>query len=262
MLLLKMSENKKIEENSDYILEVKNISKNFFIFHEKIDSVKSLFVSPFKRKKSGYDVFEVLKHINLKLKKGETLGVVGRNGSGKSTLLKIIAGIYAPDEGSIEVRGKIVPFLELGVGFNQDLTARENIFLNGTILGMTKKEIQLKFDQIVDFAEIRDFLDTQVKKFSSGMLVRLAFSIAIQAHGDIYILDEVLAVGDMGFQEKSKKEFLKLKKQGKSIVFVSHSMAAIKEFCDRVVCIDNGVLVEGKDVDESINYYITKNNLV
>lgn len=242
--------------DKDIAISLSNVKKTFWIPHEQINTVKSLFLMPFKLKKMKWRVFESLKLVNLDVKKGEILGVIGRNGSGKSTLLKIIAGIYAPDQGEVIVNGRIVPFLELGVGFHPELSARENIFLNGAILGMTRKEIELKFDQIVDFAEVRNFLDTQIKNFSSGMLVRLAFSIAIRAEGDIYILDEVLAVGDAQFQEKSKREFLKLKEEGKCIIYVSHGMDAVKQFCDRAICIENGLIKEGKTVDETIKMHL------
>lgn len=242
------------------VVELKNINKYFIIQHENnVTSVKNIFSNPlsiFQRKNN--EVFHALENINFSIKQGESVGIIGSNGSGKSTTLKLIAGIYSPDSGKISVKGRIVPFLELGVGFNSELTARENIYLNGTILGMTRKEINSKFDSIVDFAEIREFLDTQIKKFSSGMLVRLAFSIAIQAEGDIYILDEILSVGDSKFQEKSRKEFEKLLSKNKTLIFVSHNMELIKLFCSRVVCIKNGKLTEKETIDETIKFYLNQ----
>jgi ABC-type polysaccharide/polyol phosphate transport system ATPase subunit len=246
--------------NDDFAIKLVNVKKTFWIPHEQINSIKSIFLMPFKLSKMKWNVFEALKEINLTVKRGEILGIIGRNGSGKSTLLKIVAGIYSPDQGKVIVKGRIVPFLELGVGFHPDLTARENIFLNGAILGMSKKEISSKFDEIVDFAEVRNFLDTQIKKFSSGMLVRLAFSIAIRAEGDIFILDEVLSVGDVKFQDKSKQEIFKLKEKGKTILFVSHSMESVRTFCTRAICIDNGSIVEKKDIDSTIEFYLKSLN--
>jgi len=220
------------------ILKVNNISKSFIVPSEKKESIKSYFVNPFHR--VGKRKFEVLKDINLSVKRGEFLGIIGRNGSGKSTLLKILAGIYKADKGSIEINGKIVPFLELGVGFNPELSGRENIFLNGTILGMSRKFLDKKFEDIVDFAEIWEFIDLPLKNYSSGMQVRLAFSIAIQSDADLYLIDEVLAVGDVSFQEKCFDVFRRIKKEGKSLILVSHSQESIELFCDRAIWIEHG----------------------
>ncbi len=252
-------ENKmKNKPENNVAIELINVSKSFRINHEIGSStLKSVFANPFEYlKKRTYTYFHALKNINLKIQKGESVGFIGANGSGKSTTLKIIAGIYEADSGKVKVQGRIVPFLELGVGFNPELTARENIFLNGTILGMTRNMIKQRFDEIVRFAEIEEFLDTQIKKFSSGMLVRLAFSIAIRAEGDIYILDEILSVGDSKFQEKSRKEFEKLRKEGKTVIFVSHNMDAIKEFCTKVVLLKNGELIETNSVQDTVDMYL------
>jgi len=221
-------------------IQVKNISKTFRLPQEKTNSLKEHFWNIFKPKK--YKKFDALKEITFSIEEGEWLGIIGRNGSGKSTLLKIITGIYKPDKGDIIINGRIVPFLELGVGFNLELSARENIFLNGTILGMTRVEIESKFNDIVKFAEIEYFLDVSLKNFSSGMLVRLAFAIAIQTNANIYILDEVLAVGDSIFQEKCKKVFAKFKQENKTVVLVSHDLASIKHFCRKAILINNGVI--------------------
>src|SRR3989338_10047454 len=190
-------------------IQLKNVTKTFRIPLAKQDSLREFFVN-FKSSKS-FKTLTVLKKINLEVKAGEWLGIIGPNGSGKSTLLKIIAGIYEPNRGKIDVSGKIVPFLELGVGFNPDLSARDNIFLNGVILGMSRKKIREKFDTIIDFAGIKPFINQKLKNFSTGMQVRLAFSIAIQSTGDIFLLDEVLAVGDYEFRQKSKKAFQQMK---------------------------------------------------
>lgn len=191
-------------------------------------------------KKPSYEKLHALHDINFEVKKGEFFGIVGRNGSGKSTLLKIIGGIYQPTLGRVRVNGTLTPFIELGIGFNPELTGRENVFLNGAILGLTRKEIKKKYDEIVDFAELEKFMDQKLKNYSSGMQVRLAFSIAIQAHSDILLIDEVLAVGDSAFQRKCFNIFKDIKKQQKTVIFVTHDMGAVQEFCDRAMLIDNG----------------------
>ena len=219
-------------------IQLKNVTKTFRIPLAKQDSLREFFVN-FKSSKS-FKTLTVLKKINLEVKAGEWLGIIGPNGSGKSTLLKIIAGIYEPNRGKIEVSGKIVPFLELGVGFNPDLSARDNIFLNGVILGMSRKKIFEKFETIVKFAGIAPFINQKLKNFSSGMQVRLGFSIAFQAHGDIYLLDEILAVGDYQFQQKTNRVFKTMKRQGKTVILISHSLENIKEYCDRVIWLQNG----------------------
>ena len=221
----------------DLVISVKNISKSFKLPHEKKMRLKDYFLHPFSKTK--YETFHALQKIDFDVKKGEFVGVIGRNGSGKSTLLKILAGVYLPDTGSVEINGNLVPFLELGVGFNPELTGRENVFMNGTILGLTKKQILKKYDEIVAFAELENFMDTQLKHYSSGMQVRLAFAIAIQAKGDVYLLDEVLAVGDAGFQTKSQQEILRLKREGKTIIFISHDYGSVQKFSDKVIWLDD-----------------------
>ncbi len=183
-------------------------------------------------------MFHVLKDINFEVKRGEFFGVVGRNGSGKSTLLKTLGGIYSPTKGSVEISGTLTPFIELGIGFNPELTGRDNVFLNGAILGLTRREILQKYDDIVAFAELEQFMDQKLKNYSSGMQVRLAFSIAMQAHNDILLIDEVLAVGDAAFQRKCYNVFKDMKKTGKTVIFVTHDMAAVEEYCDRAMLIE------------------------
>jgi ABC-2 type transport system ATP-binding protein len=243
-------------QDSDIRVKITNLQKGFKIYDEQVNTLKGFFQDPRKLKAKNFHTHVALKNINLTVRNGEMLGIIGRNGSGKSTLLKIIAGIYAPDSGEVTVNGRIVPFLELGVGFNQDLSARENVFLNGTILGMTRDEIKHVFDEIIDFAELKEFTETPVKKFSSGMLVRLAFSIAMQAKGDLYILDEILSVGDYNFQVKSIKQFEKLRENNKTILFVSHSLSSIEKYCDRVVWIKDGELIERDNKQQIINEYL------
>lgn len=220
-------------------IRVNKVSKSFKLPHEKTTSVKSAFIKVFKRKHS-YEVQQVLKDVSFEIKKGEFFGIVGRNGSGKSTLLKILAGIYQPTDGNIEISGKLVPFIELGVGFNPELTGRENVYLNGALLGFSRKEIQSMYKDIVDFAELERFMDQKLKNYSSGMQVRLAFSIAICTESDILLLDEVLAVGDADFQRKCFDYFKTLKRDKKTVVFVSHDMNAVREYCDRALLIESG----------------------
>jgi ABC-type polysaccharide/polyol phosphate transport system ATPase subunit len=208
----------KIKDN-EVVIKVDNLTKIFEIPHEKRNSIKQWFVNPFKR--IPKDKFHALNNVNFEVRKGEFLGIIGRNGSGKSTILKMLAQVYEPTSGNILTKGHVVPFLELGVGFNPDLTGKENIFLNGTILGMSKKYLWSKYDEIVDFSEIREFIDLQTKNYSSGMLIRLAFSVAIQAKADIYLMDEVLAVGDAGFQKKSLAKMEEMLRSGATVVFGS-----------------------------------------
>jgi len=229
--------------NEDVAIKVEGVYKDFYLPHEKHDSLKSTVVNIFKKKDATIETQHALKDISFEIKKGEFFGIVGRNGSGKSTLLKILAQIYQPTKGRVQTEGKLVPFIELGVGFNPELTGRENVYLNGALLGFTKKEVDLMYDDIVDFAEIEKFMDQKLKNYSSGMQVRLAFSVAIKAEGDILILDEVLAVGDAAFQKKCFDYFRNLKKNKKTVVFVSHDMGAVREYCDRAVMIEKSKLV-------------------
>jgi len=235
------------------IIEVDHVSKVFEIPKEKRNSVKSWFMNPFR--KIQKDKFNALNDVSFKVKEGEFVGIIGRNGSGKSTLLKMLAQIYEPTSGKIIVRGDSVPFLELGVGFNPELTGRENIFLNGTILGMSKKYLWSKFDEIVEFAEIRDFLDLQVKNYSSGMVMRLAFAVATQARADIFLMDEVFSVGDGAFQKKSLAKMEELLKSGVTVVFVSHGMDNIRKYCTRLLVMEKGCKYYDGDVEQGIDLY-------
>lgn len=239
------------------IITVKNLSKKFKIPHQKRSTLKEHFTGLFQR--TSYDSFAALSNVNFEVKEGEFLGIIGKNGSGKSTLLKILAGIYKPNKGRVSVKGSISPFLELGVGFNGELTARDNVYLNGTILGLSKKEIDGKYDEIVNFAELEGFMDMKIKNFSSGMHVRLAFSIAIQADADVFLCDEVLAVGDMEFQQKCFDVFYRLKNMGKTIVFVSHDIQAVRRFCTRTILMEHGKLIDYGKTEEVIEKYIYSN---
>ncbi len=229
-------------EESHTAISVKNISKSFRLPHEKITSIKSAVLN-FSKRQHTYEKQTVLKDISLDIQKGEFFGIVGKNGSGKSTLLKLLAGIYTADEGSITVHGRLTPFIELGVGFNPELTGRENVYLNGALLGFSRKEMGAMYDSIVRFAELGKFMDQKLKNYSSGMQVRLAFSIAIRAKSDILLIDEVLAVGDESFQQKCYATFERLKAQNKTIVFVSHDMGAVQRFCKRAVLLHEGEIV-------------------
>lgn len=224
---------------NDVAIKVSDVSKTFKLPHEKQTTIKSALIN-FHKQKRGYETQQVLNDISFEIEKGEFFGIVGRNGSGKSTLLKLLAGIYTPDKGTIEVSGKLTPFIELGVGFNPELSGRENVFLNGALLGFSRKEMEAMYDEIVEFAEIERFMDQKLKNYSSGMQVRLAFSIAIRANTDILVLDEVLAVGDEAFQRKCFEYFNEIKKKKKTVVLVTHSMDDVRQFCDRAMLIDDG----------------------
>lgn len=244
----------------DIAIKVDSVSKSFKLPHEKRSSIKSVFVNIF-RGRTTYEKQEVLKDISFEINKGEFFGIVGRNGSGKSTLLKLMAGIYNPEEGNIQINGKLVPFIELGVGFNPELTGRENVFLNGALLGFDRKQMEAMYEEIVEFAELERFMDQKLKNYSSGMQVRLAFSIAIQANSDILLLDEVLAVGDESFQRKCYEYFSKLKKEKKTVILVSHDMEAVKRFCDRALLIEKGkVKNEGSPQEVASQYSLDNLN--
>lgn len=211
-------------------------------------------------KKKTFDIQKVLDNISFDINKGEFFGITGRNGSGKSTMLKILAGIYSPTKGDVHIKGKLTPFIELGVGFNPELTGRENVFLNGALLGFSRKEMLKMYDEIVEFAELEKFMDQKLKNYSSGMQVRLAFSIAIRAQSDILLIDEVLAVGDINFQNKCIAVFEEIKRRGTTVVFVSHDMEAVRRFCDRVALIQDGKLVRIGDAQKVIDDYLTINS--
>lgn len=246
-------DNKKTTDKREVAIKVENVSKTFRIPHEKHTSLKSAALNAFEKK--TYEEFVALKDVSFEVKKGEFFGIIGRNGSGKSTLLKILAGIYMPGRGKVDIKGKFSPFLELGVGFNPELTGRENIFLGGAVLGLSKKEIEGNFDKIVAFSELEEFVDMKFKNFSSGMQVRLAFALSIFAHADILLMDEVLAVGDSNFQNKCMDEFSRYKKEGKTVVLVSHSMDSIEKHCDRVLYLEKGKIKGIGNAIKMVNIY-------
>lgn len=225
---------------NDKAITIHNIHKEFVLHQNKNTSFKHALVNIVR--KNNKLTQKVLDGVSFDINKGEFFGIVGRNGSGKSTLLKLIAGVYYPTAGSIEINGGLTPFIELGVGFNPELSGRDNVFLNGALLGFNRKKMKAMYDEIVEFAELEPFMDQKLKNYSSGMQVRLAFSIAIKAENDILIFDEVLAVGDANFQEKCIKQFEKYKKEGKTIVLVTHDMHTVGKFCDRVALLNYGKL--------------------
>ncbi|SQE85601.1 ABC-transporter [Streptococcus dysgalactiae subsp. equisimilis] len=244
--------------NNKIAVKVEHVSKSFKLPTEATKSFRTTLVNRFRGIK-GFTEQQVLKDINFEVHKGDFFGIVGRNGSGKSTLLKIISQIYVPEKGQVTVDGKMVSFIELGVGFNPELTGRENIYMNGAMLGFTKEEINAMYDDIVDFAELHDFMNQKLKNYSSGMQVRLAFSVAIKAQGDVLILDEVLAVGDEAFQRKCNDYFMERKDSGKTTILVTHDMGAVKKYCNRAVLIEDGLVKAYGEPFDVANQYSVDN---
>ena len=235
-------------------IEVSSLGKAFRLPHQVQTSIKEVFLHPFR--KITYERNQALRDVSFTVERGECFGIIGPNGGGKSTLLKLLAGIYQPDAGSVRVVGRLSPFIELGVGFHPDLNARDNVRVNGTLLGLTSRELDERFADILDFAELERFVDQKLKNFSSGMQVRLAFSIAIRVPFDILLLDEVLAVGDAAFQEKCFDVFDTLRETRKTIVFVSHDLASMKRYCDRAVYLEGGAIQAIGPVDEVVDSYV------
>jgi len=257
--MIKIAETKNDAEQSpsSIAIRVENVSKQFTIPHEKTNSLKGAFVNIFR--KNTYEKFYALKDVSFEVKKGEFFGILGRNGSGKSTLLKILAGVYTANKGSVKIDGLVSPFLELGIGFNPELSGRDNIYLNATVLGLREKEIDAKFDSIVAFSELERFIDQKIKNYSSGMQVRLAFSVAIHANREILLMDEVLAVGDSNFQSKCLREFARYKEMGKTVILVTHDIATVQRYCDRAMLLRNGEVVKIGSAEEVGNEYIYQN---
>lgn len=237
-------------------IEAKNISKTFHITEDSHNTVKHRLFNLFTPNKSKH--VTAVKNLSLEIMKGECIGLLGRNGSGKSTLVKVLAGVYPTDTGYVRIKGSTM-LMNLGVGMSHELTARENIYVSGSVLGLKIKQVDAIFDQIVDFAELREFIDTKIKFFSSGMLARLAFSIAVNAGADIMFLDEIFAVGDMKFQEKAIKVFESSWIQGKTVILVSHSMETIKNYCSRSAYMKNGELVFFGETSQAIEKYLSDN---
>ncbi|HFH9652832.1 TPA: ABC transporter ATP-binding protein, partial [Streptococcus pyogenes] len=244
--------------NREIAVKVQHVSKTFKLPTEATKSFRTTLVNRLRGIK-GFTEQHVLKDINFDVYKGDFFGIVGRNGSGKSTLLKIISQIYVPEKGQVTVDGKMVSFIELGVGFNPELTGRENVYMNGAMLGFTKDEVDDMYNDIVDFAELHHFMNQKLKNYSSGMQVRLAFSVAIKAQGDVLILDEVLAVGDEAFQRKCNDYFMERKDSGKTTILVTHDMGAVKKYCNRAVLIEDGLVKAYGEPFDVANQYSVDN---
>ena len=238
------------------MIYLNDVSMKFNLGIDKNYSLKKMFINMLKFKKVKKSYFWALKDINIEIKRGEVVGLIGSNGAGKSTLLKTVAGVMKPTTGKVICNGKICPMIELGAGFDTELTARENIYLNGAVMGYSKVFIDSKFDEIVDFSELREFLDVPVKNFSSGMMARLAFSIATIVEPEILIVDEILSVGDMAFQEKSGKKMESMINGGTTVLFVSHSIEQIKKMCQRVIWLEHGKIMKDGNPEEVCNAYI------
>ncbi len=231
-----------------------DVVQRFRVIRERSDTLRELFAKITRRQTSYHD-FLALKHVSFSVDSGEMLGIIGRNGSGKSTILKIIAGVYTPSAGRVQVRGNIAPLIELGAGFHHELTGRENILLNGLLLGLTKKQILEREPQIIEFAELGDFIDAPVKQYSSGMYMRLAFSVATEVDPEILLIDEILAVGDTRFQQKCMERIRQFRALGKTIVFVSHDMNSVRELCERALLIHEGEVLEDGSPERVISRY-------
>lgn len=243
------------------MIKVDNVSMRFNLGIEKDKSFKTIFIRIFKGKKKNQkkkQEFWALKDVSFEIEKGDVIGIIGSNGAGKSTLLKVVSGVMKPTKGKVEVSGVISPMIELGAGFDGELTARENIYLNGAILGYSKSFLDSKFDEIVDFSELKEFLDVPVKNFSSGMVAKLAFSISTIVDPEILIVDEILSVGDIKFQEKSKNKMMSMIQGGTTVLFVSHSLDAIRELCNKVIWLDHGKIVEMGNTKEICDKYYKK----
>lgn len=246
-----------MKTNNEIIINAKNISMRFNLGIEKGFSVKQFFVDilSFKHKRKMKSDFYALSDVNFDIKRGEVVGLIGSNGAGKSTLLKIVAGVMKPTKGSITVNGNVCPMIELGAGFDMDLTASENIYLNGAILGYSKEFIDRKFNEIVEFSELQDFLNVPVKNFSSGMIARLAFSIATIVDPEVLIVDEILSVGDLAFQQKSEEKMRSMIGGGTTVLYVSHSLDSIKSLCDKVIWLEHGKVIEVGSAKDVCTHY-------
>jgi lipopolysaccharide transport system ATP-binding protein len=237
-------------------IAVHNVTKKFKIPHEQRLTIFDHIFGLFRGGSYSYEEFVALNDVSFSIAPGETLGIIGSNGSGKSTLLKILAGIIYPDSGSVKIHGKIAPFIELGVGFQPELTARNNIFLYGAIMGVKKRDIRNRYDEILEFAELKKFQDMRLKNLSSGMILRLAFSTAIQSNPDILLVDEILSVGDEAFQQKCNEKIIQLKKNNKTIVYVSHELETVRKLCNRCILLENGNIVKIGGTHEVIEKYL------
>lgn len=237
-------------------VEVNGVKKSFYLPHHKNNSLKTAITQLFKKRDKGGNTLHALNGVSFRVEKGDFFGILGRNGSGKSTLLKIISEIYQPTSGSVEHDGRVVSFIELGVGFKAELSGKENVFLNGALLGFSRKEVEAMYNDIVEFAELEKFMDQKLKNYSSGMKVRLAFSVAIRAHADILILDEVLAVGDAAFQKKCNDYFRTLINDRKTVILVTHNMRAVRDYCNKAIVIEKGKVHFEGEADKAADVYL------
>jgi len=240
----------------DIAIKVTHVSKDFKLYYDKAHTLKEKLLFFSKKNKDKNHILHILKDINLEIKKGETVALIGTNGSGKSTLLKLMNRIIYPNKGRISVNGKLTSLIELGAGFHDDFTGRENIYFNASIFGLTKEQIDKKIDDIISFSELGEFIDNPVRTYSSGMYMRLAFSVAINVEADILLIDEILAVGDQHFQDKCFTKLKELKSQGKTIVIVTHSMTQVKAFCDRAVWLYEGKIRDDGPVNRVLEEYL------
>jgi len=246
---------KKVKDN-DLAIEVKHVYKDFKLFYDKANTLKEKILFMSKKHKGRNDVLHILKDINLEIHKGETVGLIGVNGSGKSTLLKLMTKIIYPNKGTIETRGKLTSMLELGAGFHPDFSGRENIYFNASIFGLTKEEIDKRIQEIIEFSELQEFIDNPIRTYSSGMYMRLAFSVAINVDAEILLIDEILAVGDQHFQEKCFAKLEELKNSDKTIVIVTHSLDAVRKICNRAIWIRDGKVELDNKPDKVIKKYL------
>ena len=236
------------------VITVSNVTQRFRVIHERPDTVRELFTR-FFRKEVNYHDFEAVNDVSLTVREGEMVGIIGRNGSGKSTLLKIISGVYRPTSGSVQVSGSIAPLIELGAGMHAELTGRENIVINGLMMGFSKRQMLERERRIMEFAEIGDFIDVPVKQYSSGMYMRLAFAVATEVDPDILVIDEILAVGDAAFQQKCFERLKRFRELGKTILFVTHAMSQVQQHCDRAILLEHGRMIFNGDPDEAVALY-------
>ena len=243
---------------NDVALRVNDVSICFNLSKEKVDNFKELFIKKLKGEKLRFNEFWALKDVSFELKKGERLGILGLNGAGKSTLLKVIAGVYKPTKGSVQRYGHMAPMIELGAGFDPNYTGRENIFLYGSVLGFSKEFLMSKYDEILEFSELGEFIDVPIKNYSSGMKARLGFSIATVVEPEILILDEVLSVGDAKFRKKCEKKMKKMFDSGVTVLFVSHSLAQVKRLCNKAIILEHGQLIAKGDIDDVVEIYEKK----
>ncbi|MBR5503625.1 MAG: ABC transporter ATP-binding protein [Methanobrevibacter sp.] len=244
------------DSEKELCIDVNHVSLSFEVATEKIDNLKELFIRTLKRKKGNKTKFKALNDISFKIYKGEKIGIIGYNGAGKSTLLNVITGIYPPETGEVKTYGRISPLLALGAGFDHNYSGRENIYLNGAIMGYSKKFLESKFDEIVEFSELEEFIDFPVKNYSSGMMAKLGFSVATIVEPDILIIDEVLGVGDVNFRKKSQDKIRSLMDSGTTVLLVSHSIPEIRKLCDKAIWIDKGKVREIGEVNDVCNHYL------